>query len=320
MMRKIVVFNKMDDPLTREMEVFSRFPDVELVKSNALTEEELIRDAKDAEVILFASAKLTRAVLTKLEKCKLIVRYGIGYDTVDTDAARECGIFVCNSPNYGVIDVAEHAFALMLACCKNLARLNDRVKCGNWSFDDIGIWNRLTGKTIGFLGFGKIARAVCGFTKPFATRTLVYDPYVREDVLAEYGAESVTLDELLASADFLTLHLPLSESTRHTIGKDELAKMKSSAIIINTSRGPIIDESALVDALESGVISGAGLDVFEDENGGIDPRLPKMRNVVLTPHVAWNTVEAVGAIHEEVAANVAKYLSGDRPDSIVNGL
>lgn len=319
-MRKIVVFNKMNEPLTHELEVFSAFPDVEFVKSDAVTEEELIRDAKDAEVILFASAKLTRAVLTKLEKCRLIVRYGIGYDTVDTEAARECGIYVCNSPNYGVIDVAEHAFALMLACCKNLGRLGDRIKAGNWGFEDMGIWQRLSGKTVGFLGFGKIARAVCGFTKPFGTRTLVYDPYVADAALAQFGAEKVTLDELLEASDFMTLHLPLSDATRHTIGKEELAKMKSSAIIINTSRGPIIDEAALVDALENGTIAGAGLDVFEDEGGGIDPRLPKMRNVVLTPHVAWNTIEAVDAIHIEVAANVAKYLRGERPDSIVNGL
>ena len=319
-MRKIVVFNRMTDPLTRELEVFSQFSDVEVVKSPAVTEEEIIRDAKDAEVILFASAKLSRTVIESLDKCKLIVRYGIGYDTVDTDAARECGIYVCNSPNYGVVDVAEHAFALMLACCKQLPRLNDRVRCGNWGFDAIGQWQRLSGKTVSFLGFGKIARAVCGFTKPFGTRTLVYDPYVTEEVLAEYGAERVSLDELLSEADFLTLHLPLSDATRHTIGREELAKMKKSAIVINTSRGPIIDEAALVDALDEGLIAGAGLDVFEDEGGGIDPRLPKMYNVVLTPHVAWNTAEAVVALAEEVAANVAKYLRGERPDSIVNKL
>ena len=319
-MRKIVVFNQMSDPLTRELEVFSRFDDVELVKSAAVTEDELIRDAEDAEVILFASAKLTKNVLRSLKKCKLIVRYGIGYDTVDTDAARECGIYVCNSPNYGVTDVAEHAFALMLACCKQLPRLNDRIREGNWGFTDMGIWQRLTGKTVGFLGFGKIARAVCSFTAPFKTKTIVYDPYVSDELLEEFGAQRVTLDELLEGADFLTLHLPLSDATRHTIGARELAKMKKSAIIINTSRGPIIDEAALVDALVSGKIAGAGLDVFEDEGGGIDPRLPEQYNVVLTPHVAWNTIEAVGALHEEVAANVAKYLSGQRPDSIVNGL
>ena len=319
-MRKIVAFNKMSDPLTREVEVWSQFPGVELIKSAAVTEDEIIRDAADAEVILFASAKLSRYVIENLKKCKLMVRYGIGYDTVDTAAAREAGIFVCNSPNYGVIDVAEHAFALMLASCKNLTRLGDRIKAGNWGFDDLGVWRRLSGKTVCFLGFGKIARAVCRFTKAFGTRTLVYDPYVTPEVLKEFEAESVSLPELLSEADFLTLHLPLNDSTRHTIGREELKLMKKDAIIVNTSRGPIIDEAALVDALVNGEIAGAGLDVFEDEQGGIDPRLPEAYNVVLTPHVAWNTVEAVDALHEEVAQNVARYLRGERPESIVNGL
>ncbi len=319
-MRKITVFNKMTDPLTHEREVFSAFDDVEIFMSPAVTEEELIRDAKDAEVILFTSAKLTRTVLESLDKCKLIVRYGIGYDTVDTAAAKELGIYVCNAPNYGVVDVAEHAFALMMACCKRLVRMNDRVRANNWGFVDMGQSCRLTGKTVGFVGFGKIARAVCRFTSAFNTKTLVYDPYVTEAALSEYGAEATTLEGVLSESDFVTLHLPLSDATRHTIGKEQLALMKPSAVIINTSRGPVIDEAALVEALVNGVIAGAGLDVFEDEGGGIDERLPKQDNVVLTPHVAWNTTEATVAIHEEVAANVAKYLRGERPDSIVNGL
>ena len=319
-MRKIVVFNKMSDPLTYEKSVFSQFSDVELVYSDAVAEEELIRDAKDAEVILFTSAKLTKTVLQSLEKCKLIVRYGIGYDTVDTDAARECGIFVCNSPNYGVVDVAEHAFSLIMATVKRLVAMNDRVRANNWGYDGIGESARLSGKTVGFLGFGKIARAVCRFTAPFGTRNLVYDPFVSDEVIAELGAERAELDTLLREADIMTLHMPLNDKTRHTVGERELALMKPTAIVINTSRGPVIDEAALVDALECGVIAGAGLDVFEDESGGIDPRLPKMANVVLTPHVAWNTTEATVAIHEEVGNNVAKYLRGERPDSIVNGL
>ena len=319
-MRKIVVFNKMTDPLTHELEVFSRVEGVEVVKSPAVTEDELIRDAKDAEVILFTSAKLTRKVLENLDSCKLIVRYGIGYDTVDTEAARELGIFVCNSPNYGVIDVAEHAFSLIMACCKRLVKMNDRVRANNWGFVDMGESRRIYGKTVGFVGFGKIARALADMLMPHKVNILVYDPYVTEEALTKYGARSVSLAELLSSADIVTLHLPLSEKTRHIIGKDELALMKPNALIINTSRGPIIDEAALVDTLAEGRLGGAGLDVFEDESGGIDSRLPNLENVILTPHVAWNTSEAVIAIHEEVAANVLKYLLGNRPDSIVNGL
>lgn len=319
-MRKIVVFNRMSDPLTHEMQVFSAFPDVEVVKSDAITEEELIRDAKDAEIILFSSARLTRTVLSSLNRCKLIVRYGIGYDTVDTEAARELGIYVCNSPGYGAIDVAEHAFSLMMACTKNLTRLHARVLDKNFGFTDIGVWRRFSGKTVGFFGFGRIARALCGFTKPFGVRPLVCDPYVSDSVLAEYNATRCEKDELLSSSDYVTLHMPLNEETRHMIGARELSLMKPDAIIVNTSRGPVIDEEALADALDRGVIAGAGLDVFEDESGMVDDRLIGARNVTLTPHVAWNTVEAVYALSEEVAENVARYLRGERPNSIVNGL
>ena len=319
-MRKIVVFNKMQDSLTHERQVFSSFSDIELVKSPAVTEEELIRDAKDAEIILFAGAKLTRTVISSLERCKLIVRYGIGYDNVDIQAARERGIFVCNSPTYGVLDVAEHAFALMLSCTKHLPRMGDRIREGNWGYDGIGQWQRLSGKAIGFLGFGRIARTLAGFTVPFNTINLVYDPYVGDDALIQYNAKRVTLDELLKQCDYLSIHLPLSDATRHIISREELSKMKKSAIIINTSRGAVIDEGALVDALEGGLIAGAGLDVFEDEGGGVDTRLVNMYNVTLTPHVAWNTAEAVVALSEEVAANVVKYLTFGRPENIVNGL
>lgn len=319
-MRKIVVFNKMDDPLTRELEVFSAFSDVEVVKSPAVSEEELIRDGKDAEVILFTSAKLTRTVLQNLDKVKLIVRYGIGYDTVDTEAAKELGIYVCNAPNYGVIDVAEHAFSLLIASAKRLVRMQDRVRANNWGFVDMGQSVRLSGKTIGFVGFGKIARCLLNLLRPFGVKPLVYDPYVKESVLADFGAELVSLDTLMSSSDFVSLHLPLSDATRHIIGSRELSLMKPTAVIINTARGPIIDEAALVEALAEHKIGGAGLDVFEDECGGIDQRLPMLDNVTLTPHVAWNTVEATVAIHDEVSQNVAKYLRGERPDSIVNGL
>ena len=184
-MRKVVIFNKMNDPLTREMEELSRFSDVEVVKSPAVDELDLIRDARDAEVILFTSAKLSRTVIESLEKCRMIQRYGIGYDTVDTVAAREAGIYVCNSPNYGVTDVAEHAFALIMSCIKNLTRLNDRVREGNMGFDDMGQWMRLSGKTVGFVGFGKIARALCIMMQAFCISPIVYDPYVNVAVLGK---------------------------------------------------------------------------------------------------------------------------------------
>lgn len=179
---------------------------------------------------------------------------------------------------------------------------------------------RLAGKTVGFVGLGNIGKAVCQRTNALGMKAIVYDPYISDEALKEYDAEKADLDTLLESADFVSLHLPLNDSTRHMFGKKLFTKMKKSAILINTSRGAIINEKELIEALEEGLIAGVGLDVFENENSPVDERLINAKNAVLTPHVAWNTDVAVTAIHEEVGDNIVRYLKGDRPNSIVNKL
>jgi len=280
--------------------------------------ENIIKMAKDAEVFLYSGAQIRKQVLDGLENCKLIIRYGIGYDDIDYEYAAEKGIIFCNAPYYGVIDVAEHALSLILACSKRLVYMNDCVRDKFWNSGLMGASTRLSGKTIGFVGFGKIARHVCGCIKAFGTKAIVYDPYVKTDALEAYGAESVDLDTLLRTADYVTLHLPLNQDTRHMFGKEQFSRMKSSAYLINTSRGGLVNEQELVDALLGGVIAGAGLDVFEEESPKLDERLLHMKNVVLTPHVAWNTAEASFALHKEVTDNVLRYLDGKRPESIIN--
>lgn len=319
-MRKIVSLSGMTKGESYERQVFAGFADVEFVEASAQTEEEVIELLKDAEVALFTSTKFTENVLAQLKKLKLIVRYGIGYDTVDLEAARKRGVYVCNSPRYGVTDVAEHAVALMFAVSKRLVAMNDRVRANNWGGAGLGQGARLAGKTIGFLGFGNIGRAVCKRANACEMKPVVYDPYIRPEVLEEYGAEGVTMEELLTRADVITCHLPLNDMTFHTLGKDQFARMKKSAILINTSRGGVINEAELIDALEAGELAGVGLDVFEDESGGMDQRLLNVPNAVLTPHIAWNTPEAMISLHHEVADNVARYLRGERPECIVNGL
>lgn len=318
-MRKIVsLANNTVEPSYESM-AFSKVPDTVFESVVAKTEEEVIAATHDAEVILFTATKLNRNVISHLEKCRLMVRYGIGYDTVDLEAAREKGIYVCNSPRYGVIDVAEHALSLIFAAAKNLIAMNDNIRNDIWHSN--GYQNvRLMGKTVGFLGFGNIGRAVCERTNACGMKGVVYDPYVNDDIILKYGAKKATFDEVLESADVITCHLPLNDSTYHILGKEQFEKMKPSAILVNTSRGGVINEAELIDALEKGEISGVGLDVFEDECGGMDKRLLKVKNAVLTPHVAWNTPDAMDTLHTEVADNVVKYLNGERPDSIVNGM
>ncbi len=320
-MRKIVNLSNFSAGASDyENEVFAAMPEVEYVSSDASDDADVINVCRDAEVILFTNTNLSREVLEKLPKLKLLVRYGIGYDKVDTVAARELGIIVCNSPKYGVTDVAEHAVMLIYAAAKRVTDMNDRVRANNWGGEGRKAGVRLSGKTIGFLGFGNIGRAVCKRTNGSEMKPIVYDPFVSDELIAEYGAERVTVDVLLTRSDFITCHLPLNEKTYHTLGKAEFAKMKNTAILINTSRGGVINEAELIDALEAGEIAGVGLDVFEDESGKMDKRLANAPLAVLTPHVAWNTPDAIVTLHHEVTDNVVRYLRGERPESIVNGL
>ena len=319
-MTKIVALSSFPHEFEYERMQYGARDDVEFSISPAKKPEEVIPVIEDADVVLFTDVTFDRALLDSLKKCRLIIRYGIGFDNIDWKYAAEKGIIVCNAPNYGVIDVAEHAMSLMLACAKRIVYMNDCVRDNFWSTGAMGQSVRLAGKTVGFVGFGKIARCVCKRTNAFDTKALVYDPYVTEDSLAEYSATSVDLDTLLQESDFISLHLPLNANTRHMIGMDAFRKMKKTAVIINTSRGGIINEADLIDALEQGLIAGAGLDVFEDESGKLDKRILSNKVVALTPHVAWNTVEAAAALHKEVTDNVLRFLEGKRPDSIVNGL
>lgn len=317
-MKKIIALMNQGPEFNYEIERFSRRDDVLFHCVRETEQDKVIETVKDAEVILFTDVSLNKEVIDSLEKCKLIIRYGIGYDNVDIKRAAERGIIVCNAPNYGVVDVAEHAMSLILACAKRLVYMNDCVRNNFWNINAMGSSSRLAGKTIGFVGFGKIARCVCERANAFQTKAIVYDPYINTECLKEYSAESVSLDELLGRADYVSLHLPLSDRTHRMFGEKEFMKMKKSAYLINTSRGALINEPELLEALEKGVIAGAGLDVFEDESGNIDKRFFYMENVILTPHVAWNTIEAKEALHKEVTDNVIRFLNGESPESIVN--
>ena len=282
-----------------EAQTFAAREDVQFTCFTGNDPENIIKMAKDAEVFLYSGAQIRKQVLDGLENCKLIIRYGIGYDDIDYEYAAEKGIIFCNAPNYGVIDVAEHALSLILACSKRLVYMNDCVRDKFWNSGLMGASSRLSGKTIGFVGFGKIARHVCGCIKAFGTKAIVYDPYVKTDALEAYGAESVDLDTLLRTADYVTLHLPLNQDTRHMFGKEQFARMKSSAYLINTARGPVVDEEALIDALRENRIAGAALDVFAEEPTK-NERLCKHPKVSITPHIGGSTKEAQSRIGEEI--------------------
>ena len=290
----------------------------ELVLVYPQTEDELIESVKDADVIAFTATPITARVIDSLEKCKLIIRYGVGYDNVDWKAAAAKGIYVCNAQTYGTHDVGEHAAALLMAASKLIAQNDAIIRKDGWGIAGQG--TRLYGKTIGYIGLGRIARVTCSVTNGLGMKAITYDPYASKEILDEYKATSVDLDTLLKESDFISVHAPLTEESRHMLSTEQFRKMKNTAVVINTSRGALIDEEALIKALEDGEIAGAGLDVYEKEPFDADSKLRFMNNVVLTSHIAFNTAEAMIDLHKEVTADIVRVLKGERPVNVVNGL
>jgi len=283
------------------------------------TEEEVITAAGDADAILVREAPVSARVLDALSRCKVIARYGVGVDNIDLEAAKTKGIYVANVPEYGTEEVSDHAAALLLACIRTLLARDQRVRRGESNIHIHDPIYRTTGKTLGLIGYGKIARALHRKWKGFLpSKVLVYDPYVSEEEICGEGAENAGLDELLSGSDYVSLHVPLTPQTKHLIKEDTLKRMKQTAIIVNTSRGAVIDEAALVKALREGWILGAGLDVFEREPLPEDHPLKQLDNVILTYHVGWYSKDSVRELQTKAAEEVFRVLSGGRPLSWVN--
>lgn len=273
---------------------------------------------KGKDVILFNDAPITGEIIDSMDKCRLIIRYGIGYDNIDFKAAGEAGIMVCNAPSYGALDVAEHAMALLLSACKHIPIADKCTRTGAWSPAAVGKVRRLSGKTLGLVGFGRIARHVAKRCAAFDMNILVYDPFISEDDATSLGAKKADLETIYKESDYISLHSPLNEDTFHMLSEEAFKMMKNDAVLVNTGRGGLVDEKALIEALKAGEIGGAALDVFEEEPISNENPLLKMDNVVLSPHVAWNSYEAVDSLHQEVTANVMRFINGEEPISIVN--
>lgn len=292
--------------------------DVELRPAQCKSEEEIIALARGADAVLNCYAKMTARVIESLERCKIIARYGIGVDNVDLAAATRAKIVVTNVPDYCIDEVSDHALALLLALERQIAAADRAVKGGAWEVVAHGGVRRLRGQTLGLVGFGKIAMAVAAKARAFGLRVLAHDPYLDTATIAGRGAESVDFDGLLAQSDVVSIHVPLSTETRNLIGARELGHMKPSAFLINTSRGGIVDEHALAEALKAGRIAGAALDVLLVEPPPADHPLRGLPNVILTPHLAFYSRESVIELQTKAAEEVARALKGEPPRSPVN--
>ena len=292
----------------------------ELVDVECATEDEIIEKAKEADAILLVFAPMTRRVTGALPKLKVIVRYGIGYDTVDVDGATDNGVLLVNIPDFCLEEVANHAIALLLTLGGKLVSINEDMKQGRWAEAQL---SRVTveapyEQTLGLVGCGKIGRMTARKAQCFGFRILGYDPYVDTSVAKEHGITMVSLPELLRESDFISIHALLNKETRHLIGEKEFKQMKPSAYFINTARGAVVDEAALIKALQEKWVAGAGLDVFEEEP--IDPGNPllKMDNVVVSPHCCSHSVASIKRLKRSVGQEAARVLSGRCPKNVVN--
>ena len=273
--------------------------------------------ARDADAVLVTYARLTGDLLRQLRKCKAIGRFGLGVDNIDVAAARELGITVTYVPDYCMHEVSDHAMALILALCRKVAQSNALVQARRWEMGPLVPIHRLAGRVLGLVGFGNIPRTLAPKAKAFGLRVVAHDPYVSPQALVTAQVEGISLDQLLEISDIVSIHAPLTPATRGLINGEVLQKMKKGALLINTARGPLIDEAALVTALDSGHLGGAALDVVAVEPLPKDSRLVGRDNVLLTPHTAFYSVEALNELQTKCASDVARVLSGEAPVYLV---
>ena len=292
---------------------------IELAVAPDANEDTLVSMVKDVDGILTCFAQVTENVVRAAEKCVVIGRYGVGVDNIAVDTATELGIAVTYVPDYCVDEVSDHVMALLLAWNRRIVPLDRSVRVEGWGSLGLSMRiMRLRGKTLGVVGFGRIGRAVCAKALAFGFEVLTSDPYLSADVAREHGARMVDMPSLLRASDFVTLHSPLTPETMNLIGRAELEMMKPEAFLINAARGPLIDEAALHDALASGAIAGAGLDVMVDAVPPRDHPLLKLDNLLVTPHTAFFSQEATLELEQRAAGEVVSVLQGRMPDNLVN--
>lgn len=290
----------------------------DLIESTGSDEENIIEVAKDADAILNCYAELTPKVIESLEKCRIIARYGIGVNNVNMSTATKKGIIVTNVPDYCIEEVSDHALALILACSRKICQLNTIVKSGKWDFKDYRPMYRLEGQTLGIVSFGKIPRRLVEKVSAYRFNIIAYDPYVDEKIAAKYNVKLVTFEELLRESDIISVHAPLTEETKGMFGSEQFKIMKSSAYLINTARGGLIKDNDLAQALKKGEIAGAGLDVLEDENVNFHHPLVSLENVIITPHSAFYSEQALKDLQYKAVQEVIRVLTGENPKSCVN--
>ncbi len=289
---------------------------VRFVPTVSMNEEELIANTREADALCVTSARISRRVIEHLERCAVIVRYGVGFDVVDVEAATERGIMVCTMPDFCTEEVANHALMLLLACNRRLVSLHDGLRQGVWGRPHLRDIGPIAGETLGVIGYGRIGRAMARRGRALGMSVIAADPYTTEP--PDDGDQILPLDDVLARSDYVSIHTPLTAETRGLMNEHTLRRMQPHAYLINTARGPIIEQAALIRALTEGWIAGVGLDVYESEPVGSGNLLLSLPNVVLTPHSAFYSEASVQRQHEKAVENVICALTGACPPGLLN--
>lgn len=312
----------------REHELLQQFPElkVEIRGEPGNTEDHLIAKGQRADVLVLSTRDpVTRRICENIPRVKVIARYGVGLDNVDLDAAADHGIVITHYPQYCTSEVADHAVAMVLNLNRRISELNQDLHEGAWATKGRqtaqivrGPLNAMFATTVGLIGLGRIGEAVAARIAPFGSRILVHDPYIDPDTIRRSGATPATFDELLAESDVITLHCPLTPETRGLLGSEAFAKMKPTVAVVNTCRGPVINEAALIDFLTSNPRARASLDVMEIEPLDMGSPLFQLPNVVLTPHSAYYSEQSAQTVRDQTFLSAIAVLRGERPPTVAN--
>lgn len=281
-------------------------------RAQCSTATEVIAAAEEADALLVGWAPITAEVVDHLPRCRLLMRYGTGYNNIDVEAATRAGIAVAINTDYCVEEVASHALALILACNRQLAALQDLVRRGHWNPAEALLpMPALSQQTVGILGFGRIGRRLSGIISPLVKRVLVHDPLYTERAEDAHSVEFVSFDRLLAESDYISIHTPLTAQTERLFNRGTIAKMKKGACLINCARGPIVDELALAEAVREQHLGGAGLDVFSQEPLPADHPLRSLSRVIITPHAAWYSTQSDYLLRAIPAQNILRFFADE---------
>ena len=316
---RVVLTDYMYETIQPFYDMYNQYEDIEFVPLQLTEKRDILRETEFADAVMVHFDQIDKDVISNLKNCRIIARSAVGYDNIDLDAASAAKIPVTNVPDYCVEEVSNHTLMMILNSAKKFNQLEANVKKGLWG--DFAIAkpiHAVRGQNRGLLGCGRISRCLAVKAQVFGIKVIAYDPYIKPEAVKDFGVTLVSREELLAQSDFISMHLLLNEDTRKSINADFFKKMKNSAIFVNTARGGLVDEDALIEALRTGEIAGAALDVLTEEGIDKDAPLQKFDNVIITPHAAWYSEQAFYTLLTSAAQEVVRALHGEPVKNQVN--